>query len=1045
MNGIEYNGLSKDRFSSGSSSDEDMFYDAGHTIKESISKITILANAREEQMLQRLDRDYKAFAKGIQSALNDTSYFRQGVKAVDPASGRSYIEYYVQSSEVQNAFEALRQINSRLVGTSYELRPPQQMDYISGTRTFEGKQAQAKALYEIARKGGKLLPTPTKDNPDLYTYMLPFSKDWAQGVGQEDYLDYIFTDSDALSKLEHDKRASEIEVDRNYAKAKKAEMIKKLSMSQSKEAGSVWEQFEREQALEDDAKLRDNYAQAKQMQLMDSLTASQAKEAGGVWDEFEQEQKRQELSQLKDNYAQAKQLQLMDSLTASQAKEAGSVWDKFEREQKQLELSQLKDNYAQAKQLQLMDSLTASQAKEAGGVWDDFEREEEKKKQRDIEVNYQANKRIKRENAQKEAEERREQEKKDRDRERQEAKDSITSKTKRMFLLGQIASMFTVLLDLTRRILSNGLAMASDAKRTEREARNIGSSYASMLGFNYTDSAYGLPEGTTSSALFAIQKMFGDPANLDTKALDKLSMLMGNSVGDAVRSGLGGKNPEKLIEMIMDSFIKSQQAGVNQFGQQVGKEEARRNLYTLLAEISPEIATLFSRAVEANDFGINKGRINSWQDYLDANRRIQGGLSDTDLRAFSTLGEVVDQVKTKFNNLKNMITQEFLLNLSGVIDRINNANWGKSGAEQLDSRQKIVDRLMERREEITNLRTSESESLATALAEYGATGSLEQILNDVNEAPDFWNTANYSPETIKRIQNNKQAVASFYAKNALAKGIILQYNAYGKTLEAIDEQLMSPDPVYNEFQMSDEGIAMNKDRYAGALTNPEWTSDYFVGVSLTDFWENVVDDKSYFVNQAMLGEMFKRQNPMIVAKFKNAFRNYVDNYASKKGTYEEKAFNNSMEALYKAYKKGGGGLSKEDFASIESNQMLAYIQLLTGKVKDKSKTAQAVYGESSTVSGIYDVDLPVISEYAGKFLTEAGSNAVGALNNTGFTVLPSGASGVFTIKFTADVNGEKIEKEYKDVQLKGRYGAGIEYNSDGSTERVNSGTERMGS
>ncbi len=959
MNEIEYNGLSKDRFSSGSSSDEDMFYDVGHTIKESISKITILANAREEQMLQRLDRDYKAFAKGIQSALNDTSYFRQGVKAVDPASGRSYIEYYVQSSEVQNAFEALRQINSRLVGTSYELRPPQQMDYISGTRTFEGKQAQAKALYEIARKGGKLLPTPTKDNPDLYTYMLPFSKDWAQGVGQEDYLDYIFTDSDALSRLEHDKRASEIEVDRNYAKAKKAEMIKKLSMSQAKEAGGVWEQFEREQALEDDAKLRDNYAQAKQMQLMDSLTASQAKEAGGVWD--------------------------------------------------------------------------------------DFEREEEKKKQRDIEVNYQANKRIKRENAQKEAEERREQEKKDRDRERQEAKDSITSKTKRMFLLGQIASMFTVLLDLTRRILSNGLAMASDAKRTEREARNIGSSYASMLGFNYTDSAYGLPEGTTSSALFAIQKMFGDPANLDTKALDKLAMVMGNSVGDAVQSGLGGKNPEKLIEMIMDSFIKSQQAGVNQFGQQVGKEEARRNLYTLLAEISPEIATLFSRAVEANDFGINKGRINSWQDYLDANRRIQGGLSDTDLRAFSTLGEVVDQVKVKFNNLKNMITQEFLLNLSGVIDRINNANWGKSGAEQLDSRQKIVDRLMERREEITNLRTSEGESLATALAEYGATGSLEQILNDVNEAPDFWNTANYSPETIKRIQNNKQAVASFYAKNALAKGIILQYNAYGKTLEAIDEQLMSPDPVYNEFQMSDEGIAMNKDRYAGALTNPEWTSDYFVGVSLTDFWENVVDDKSYFVNQAMLGEMFKRQNPMIVAKFKNAFRNYVDNYASKKGTYDEKAFNNSMEALYKAYKKGGGGLSKEDFASIESNQMLAYIQLLTGKVKDKSKTAQAVYGESSTVSGIYDVDLPVISEYAGKFLTEAGSNAVGVLNNTGFTVLPSGASGVFTIKFTADVNGEKIEKEYKDVQLKGRYGAGIEYNSDGSTERVNSGTERMGS
>jgi hypothetical protein len=191
--------------------------------------------------------------------------------------------------------------------------------------------------------------------------------------------------------------------------------------------------------------------------------------------------------------------------------------------------------------------------------------------------------------------------------------------------------------------------------------------------------------------------------------------------------------------------------------------------------------------------------------------------------------------------------------------------------------------------------------------------------------------------------------------------------------------------------------------------------------------------------------MFDKQNPMVVAKFKNAFRDFIDNYASKNGTKDKKDFNSSMDALYKAYKKGGGSSSKEDFASIEFNQMLAYIQLLTGKVRGASKTAQAVYGESSTVAGIYDVDLPVISEYGGKFLTEAGSNAVGALNNTGFTIVPAGASGVFTLKFVADVNGERIEKEYKDVQLKGKYGAGIEYSTDGTTERVNSGNDRRGS
>ena len=225
---IGYNGLSTNH-SGYSGSDSDDFFEIGKTVQESISKITLLADAKTNEMLQRLDKDYKAFAKGIQSALNDTSYFREGVKAVDPKSGRSYMEYYVQTSELENAMSAIRYLRSKLEAQNvkYDTRS-QQMDYITGTRTFEGRQAQAKAMYEISRKGGKLLPSPTADNPDQYTYMLPFSTAWAKGVGETDYLDYIFGDSDALSRLEHDRRASEAEVDRNYAKAKKAEMMNKL-------------------------------------------------------------------------------------------------------------------------------------------------------------------------------------------------------------------------------------------------------------------------------------------------------------------------------------------------------------------------------------------------------------------------------------------------------------------------------------------------------------------------------------------------------------------------------------------------------------------------------------------------------------------------------------------------------------------------------------------------------------------------------------------------------------------------------------------------
>jgi hypothetical protein len=1001
-NGIGYNGISTDSFNSSNSGNKDDFFEIGKAVQESISKITLLADAKTNEMLQRLDKDYKAFSKGIQSALNDTSYFREGVKAVDPKSGRSYMEYYVQTSEVENAMSAVRYLKSKLdaQNVKYETRPPQQMDYITGTRTFEGKQAQAKALYEVARKGGKLIPNPTADNPDQYTYLLPFSTNWARGVGETDYLDFVFEGSDALSRLEHDKRASEAEVDRNYAKAKKAEMINKLSLSQRKEAGSIWEQFEKEQTQEDNAKLRDNYALSKQMKLMDDMTASQAKEAGDIWANFEKEQEKESALALRDNYARTKQMKLMDDMTASQAKEAGSIWD-------------------------------------------DFEAEEERNRQRDIEVNYQANKRIKRENAQKEAEEKREQDKKQRELERQQAKDSLTSKAKRMFLLGQIASMFTVLLDLTRRILSNGLSMASDAKRTEREARNIGSSYASMLQYNYADAAYGLAEGTTPNALFTIQKMFGDPANLDTKALGQLAMVMGNSVGDAVQSGLGGKNPEKLMEMIMNAFIKSQQAGVNQFGQQVGKEEARRNLYTLLSEISPEIAALFSRAVEANDFGIYKGRVNTWQDYLNINRRIQGGVNDADVKAFSTLGEVVDQLKAKFNNLKNLITQEFILNLGGVIDRINNANWGKNGAEQLEGRQATINNLISRREEILATQENRKATLESAMSEYGATVSLEQIMKDVDEAPDFWNTANYPPEVKARIEKNKKAVAKFYANNPLARSLLIQYQAYNKAVESIDSELRSEDPAYNAFTLSDEGIASNQKWYSGTLLNPEWTSDYFEGVSLTDFWENAVSGDTYNANVKNFDKLMNTQNPIRVAKLKNAYADFMAHYASKEGTRDAKDFTKALSQLYKSYTKGGGTLSLEKFSDSETNKMLAYILLMTGNVRKASNTAGKVYGEMSTLEGVYESDLPTISQYGARFLTEQGDSAVGQLQNMGFSITPVGG-GIFTIKFVADVNGKTVEKDYKNVQLSGSYEGGIEYQTDGTAERVNVGANNMG-
>lgn len=944
---IGYDGLSlgnsdlSDRLRNARSGSDDVFYEVGQTLKEGITRLTVIADAREEQMLQRLDSDYKALARSIQSAINNTAYFREGAKDIDPKTGIAYKDFYIQSSEFQNAYNAYQTKLGQLVGSSYETRV-RQMDYITGTRSFEGKQAQAKAMYEISRRGGKLLPSPSKDNPDLYTYMLPFSDTWAKGTALDDYLNFIFTDSDALSKLEHDKRISDADRDKNYAKAKKMAM---------------------------------------------------------------------------------------------------------------------------------MDALSVSQAKEAGGIWEEFERDEEAKRKADIEVNYQANQRVKRENAQKDAQKAREEEKARREEEREKAKETLASTTKRMFILGQIASMFTVLLDLTRRILSNGLSMASDAKRTEREARNIGSSYGAMAQYAYADKAYGLPEGTTPSALFAIQRMFGNTANIDTKALGKLAMIMGNDVGDMVRSGLGGKNPEKLLEMIMDAFLKAEQSGVNQFGQQVGKEEARRNLYTLLSEISPEIATLFARAVEANEYGINKGRAGTWQDYLNVNRRALGGMSNEDMQAFSALGEVVDQLKAKFENFTGLISQTFLMNFSRLVDRINNLNWGKNAVEQLEGRQANIDAIAERRLQLLSANAGTAELLESELAGYGATGSLEQILKDVTENPDFYGTAGYSSEQIKIKGSNKQAMEELYASNSLFKSVVASYLVRRRMISEMEKELQADNPKYLAQTWSDESIRAEARTVPSMALLPLWSDSFFKGVDLTGGWSKALITEGYGIagqkyenNETAFEDLFNSVSSQEQQRFANSYNKYMSDLLKRDSagkiinTDELNLFWLALEPeltagmtkdQLKKFKKSIKGKNIGEIIA-ETGALLkqvAFIRLMTSKAENKmnglnKSIALDYYGESSSAltnnDSIWETDIPTVGSYFDRFIQEQGNEALGSLSNLNWSVIPQGG-GLFTLKFEADVNGNKTEQEYKNIPLSGSYGASVEFKSDEIKSRLEKG------
>ena len=122
------------------------------------------------------------------------------------------------------------------------------------------------------------------------------------------------------------------------------------------------------------------------------------------------------------------------------------------------------------------------------------------------------------------------------------------------------------------------------------EAHDVGVTALERRGYDIFDIAHGMEKGSTFGAIKSIQGMFGDVTALDEKALGTLARVMGSEVGEAVHSGMGGQNPDQLLEKIMDKYFKQYLSGRNSLGQQVGMEQARRELVTSLQSISPEIA-----------------------------------------------------------------------------------------------------------------------------------------------------------------------------------------------------------------------------------------------------------------------------------------------------------------------------------------------------------------------------------------------------------------------------------------------------------------------
>ena len=339
-----------------------------------------------------------------------------------------------------------------------------------------------------------------------------------------------------------------------------------------------------------------------------------------------------------------------------------------------------------------------------------------------------------------------------------EEKEEKTSKRKMLHTITLIVSVLTAIADITRRILTATLARASEIKKESLDAKSLGITYVNMREYKAQETAMGMKEGTFASAIGALQSATGDISNLDTNVIKELAKVMQGDVIEAINNGLGRSDPEKLMGMILDTYYKRGQSGINSLGQQVGKYQAERELATALEKAGlGDLAEILRNMFYTNDTGIYKGRVGRetpFEDYMKLVVAYTAGLTPTDYKKASELGAVVDSLKKTFNNLKENLETKLLNSLGGLIDKINSWQIGMSAEERVMTNEEKTQLNKQQIEHMQKLTEQTKPQVEKAFKDAGIDFSALGV-KGVTSAETYvkwrqdWRARNWEPKTDK--------------------------------------------------------------------------------------------------------------------------------------------------------------------------------------------------------------------------------------------------------------------------------------------------------
>lgn len=359
-------------------------------------------------------------------------------------------------------------------------------------------------------------------------------------------------------------------------------------------------------------------------------------------------------------------------------------------------------------------------------------------------------------------------ERKEKEKIEEEKKEEKEQKQSRVSLLGKIAIIAKVLAtiaDITRRILTATLQRASEITKERQDAVSNGTTQEKVRQYYTTEGAMGMGKGTILEGMQELKSGLGNLANLDTNMLSELAKVLRSDIINGIKLGEAGTNTENVMKQILDAYYKQAQRGVNSLGQQVGVRNAEIEMAGALEKAGlRKLAEVLRSMFYANDTGIYKDRVTGFDSFNSLSSHYTNGLTEVDNKYASELGQSINALKQRFNDLKENLEQGLLISLGNLINKINNWDIGKSVKEKTEDNRTNSVLLRKARAQYTNRAESASKRANKIVKDAGIDlSSFGEYGTDISTFVGYmFSEAFHTDEELgRRTDEQKEAIKKF--------------------------------------------------------------------------------------------------------------------------------------------------------------------------------------------------------------------------------------------------------------------------------------------